>query len=547
MKTSISGRTLLAGIFAAGYLYASAANAASITHQWPSAEGNADNEFDVDDFGGSFVNGGNDDAYNFTVDGDDQTSTLTLILFNGQAVDDGADDQDDGAGNSSTGEDFADGSGLTLLEPPSVLVPPLTEIGAASDNPLTPVSFRGTQTGLDVRQLSYIQSGSNFAILEYVVANNTGAAAPVKIGLAGDFDVRDDSSNNDNNEKDLGIPAVWSYDSQVGANNNFYAAGIALAGGNFDNYRLGACCDVTFETTSLAVLDAHRLAYFNDLPNEECDDGNNVNNDGCSADCKTETGSSTCGNGTIEVGEACDDGNTDSGDGCSDLCRDEDCGNGTIDEGEECDDGNTADNDGCSSFCLINFIDANQYCGDGTPNNGGTGDQFLTESDVEVTLSADLGVIPPGESRSAAFCVVGGTSPTDGPAAGDALAANAQDCVALYQTQIAICGNGIQNAGEECDDGNTVDDDGCASNCQLPGCGNDILEGDEACDDGNNVDGDGCSADCSLESSCGNGVVDTGEECDDGNSQSGDGCDSLCQTEAAAEFRGGGCSLQVAR
>lgn len=63
------------------------------------------------------------------------------------------------------------------------------------------------------------------------------------------------------------------------------------------------------------------------------------------------------------------------------------------------------------------------------------------------------------------------------------------------------CGNGCQEAGEECDDGNTVDGDGCSSTCKLEptGCGNGQLDPGEECDDGNTNDGDGCSATCKLE------------------------------------------------
>ena len=65
----------------------------------------------------------------------------------------------------------------------------------------------------------------------------------------------------------------------------------------------------------------------------------------------------------------------------------------------------------------------------------------------------------------------------------------------------AVCGNGVVEEGEQCDDGNTVDGDGCSSTCQIEACcGNGILEPGEECDDGNNTSGDGCSADCHLES-----------------------------------------------
>ena len=55
-----------------------------------------------------------------------------------------------------------------------------------------------------------------------------------------------------------------------------------------------------------------------------------------------------------------------------------------------------------------------------------------------------------------------------------------------------------QDSGEECDDNNAVDGDGCDSNCTNTGCGNGITTGSEACDDGNTSDGDGCENDCTI-------------------------------------------------
>ena len=63
----------------------------------------------------------------------------------------------------------------------------------------------------------------------------------------------------------------------------------------------------------------------------------------------------------------------------------------------------------------------------------------------------------------------------------------------------AVCGNGLVEAQEQCDDGNGVDDDGCTSAC-VPtpqiACGNGVREAQEGCDDGNQVDGDGCESTC---------------------------------------------------
>src|SRR5262249_48335918 len=83
------------------------------------------------------------------------------------------------------------------------------------------------------------------------------------------------------------------------------------------------------------------------------------------------------------------------------------------------------------------------------------------------------------------------------------------------------CGHGVLEPGEQCDDGNAIDGDGCDSNCTPTGCGNGVVTAGEICDDGNTTSGDGCSADCGA--LCGNGIQEPGESCDDGNLVDGDG------------------------
>ncbi len=74
---------------------------------------------------------------------------------------------------------------------------------------------------------------------------------------------------------------------------------------------------------------------------------------------------------------------------------------------------------------------------------------------------------------------------------------------AFCEGQSSVCGNGVVESGEQCDDDNTVNGDGCSASCQveppLPVCGNGVVESGEQCDDDNTVNGDGCSASCQVE------------------------------------------------
>ncbi len=60
-----------------------------------------------------------------------------------------------------------------------------------------------------------------------------------------------------------------------------------------------------------------------------------------------------------------------------------------------------------------------------------------------------------------------------------------------------ICGNGVPEGSEACDDGNVSNQDGCLNRCIAASCGDGFVwVGTEACDDSNAIDNDGCTNAC---------------------------------------------------
>ena len=147
----------------------------------------------------------------------------------------------------------------------------------------------------------------------------------------------------------------------------------------------------------------------------------------------------------------------------------------------------------------------------------------------DLQIPAMSGFRPPGSLSNPGPVTLVGRDCVTGPGLNDTFLLIIKGTL----TQVFVpgtCGDGVLNAGEQCDDANTAGGDGCSASCQLEVCGNGVVDVGELCDDGNTVGGDGWSAACQTEI-CGNAVLDPGEQCDDGNTAGGDGCSAICQYE----------------
>jgi len=203
------------------------------------------------------------------------------------------------------------------------------------------------------------------------------------------------------------------------------------------------------------------------------------------ANCHCDPQVVRCGNASLEASEECEIGMpcTQEGTACSPFtCTcverrgDTVCGNGQMDTGEECEVGSPCPFGwGCDyPRCLCQ----NQpVCGDDALDLG---------EQCEVSLACT------GSNQTCDFSRCRCTG------------------------QVFVCSNGTRDPGEQCDDGNGANGDGCSSNCQreqmslvgaLESCGDGIVQPPEECDDANAIPGDGCAPDCIFDLSVGDGLV----------------------------------------
>ncbi|MDC0672465.1 DUF4215 domain-containing protein [Nannocystis radixulma] len=252
-------------------------------------------------------------------------------------------------------------------------------------------------------------------------------------------------------------------------------------------------------------------------PGEQCDDGQDGDDDDdCTDACKLPT----CGDGLLQpsLAEQCDQGgaNSDSG-ACTLACKLAACGDGLVHaQAEQCDDGaNNGPGKACNAMCKVNV------CGDGDKGPGEACDDGNAINGDGCTNVCKLATCGDGFVQPPEQCDLGANN------------SNAGACT--LACLLPVCGDGFVGPGETCDDGNVSSTDACLATCTPATCGDGFVrQGVEQCDLGaNNGPGKACKANCTA-NVCGDGDKGPGEECDDGNLVDGDGCSSTCLQPAGS-------------
>ncbi|AKU98851.1 Multiple EGF-like-domain protein 3 precursor [Labilithrix luteola] len=194
-----------------------------------------------------------------------------------------------------------------------------------------------------------------------------------------------------------------------------------------------------------------------------------------------------CGNGKLEKGEECDDGNTQSNDGCSATCKVESALEGDICPGATI----ALTAQGTNLHATVNGSTASAYNQYGSACGGGSGRDMVytftppSSGKALVTLTAGFPAIISSrgtcdDATSEASCsdisaATGGTTTLEVPVFAntpvyflvDGYGGSSGPFTLDIDVTTAVCGNGVAEAPESCDDGNLVGGDGCSAGCQL--------------------------------------------------------------------------------
>ncbi len=269
----------------------------------------------------------------------------------------------------------------------------------------------------------------------------------------------------------------------------------------------------------------------------------------CSGDDTASSNVPSCGDGRLQADEACDDGNANGRDGCSPACEVE---SGFECEGEpsECTrtEGDTSPVDTSVDTGTGDDTGIDDTAPDGSGETDTTPDGSGSDTGVE-------DVTPDGSGDTSDDTGSDTTADTGSDTTADTGSDTGADTGTDTGTGDPVCGNGVVEAGEPCDDGNNATGDGCTLRCNIEAgwvctgspsiCIRDLCRG---------VSCDGLAGACqtaACEPATGECVVTplaNGLACDDGSlCTTSDSCtDGACAgTAVACSDDGGGCSVGV--
>lgn len=189
-------------------------------------------------------------------------------------------------------------------------------------------------------------------------------------------------------------------------------------------------------------------------------------------------GNATCGNGITETttAEQCDDGNTTAGDGCSDACQVESAGSVSGLDQEQ------VFSDAIDPGTQLDFYEVILpspgfiLAETGVPTIGTCAEPAdtivtLLDSNFDTVASNDDGDI--GLCSQLTGTQVGNQAIPAGSywVRVESYGGSGAIAIAAYQISIRTygegCGNTVPEMGEQCDDGNTTNGDGCSATCQF--------------------------------------------------------------------------------
>jgi len=158
------------------------------------------------------------------------------------------------------------------------------------------------------------------------------------------------------------------------------------------------------------------------------------------------------------------------------------------------------------------------------------GNEWQYEDESAASDTAVNGDEPTATRTGTSTTIGTGTATGTGSSTGNGTDTASGSSTGTGTSDSPFCGDNIVQSGEQCDDGNSTNNDTCTNACKTPFCGDNIVQSGEQCDDGNSTNNDACTNACKTPF-CGDNIVQSGEQCD-GSTDCGSNCQHLTPNNA---------------